>query len=152
MLIVETLHGLVCANAGIDASNVQGVNTITILPVDPVLSAERLLEGFETRVKGPVGVLITDSFNRPWRDGTTNIAIATAGLIPLSDLRGTKDDYGRELLATRISVADELAGAAQLVMGEAQGIPAAIIKGTGMASGARGTLTPYRSREQDLFQ
>jgi len=152
VLIVETLHGFVCANAGIDASNVPGENTVAILPVDPVLSAECLLKGFETRVKGPVGVLITDSFNRPWRDGATNIAIATAGLIPLSDLRGTKDDYGRELLATLISVADELAGAAQLVMGEVQGVPAAIIKGTGMASGARGKLTPSRSRERDLFQ
>jgi coenzyme F420-0:L-glutamate ligase/coenzyme F420-1:gamma-L-glutamate ligase len=123
LVIAETRHGFVCASAGVDASNAPGADTVVLLPVDPDASARALRERLE------VAVIVSDSFGRPFRHGTTDVAIGVAGLAPLRDLRGTRDRSGYELKTTQIAVADEIAGAAELVMGKAEGIPAAIVRG-----------------------
>ncbi len=128
LLITETAHGFVCANAGIDLSNVAD-GTAALLPVDPDRSARRLREGLEHRYGVSVGVIVSDTFGRPWRLGLTDVAIGVAGVAAVVDLRGTTDASGRPLEVTEICVADELASAAELVMGKAAGIPAAVVRG-----------------------
>ena len=128
LLITETAHGFICANAGIDLSNV-AAGTAALLPIDPDRSARRLRADLRRALDVDVGVVISDTFGRTWRNGVTDVAIGCAGIIPVIDLRGTADAAGRELQATEICVADELAGAAELVMGKASGIPAAIVRG-----------------------
>ena len=123
LVIAETRHGFVCASAGVDASNAPGADTVVLLPLDPDASARALHERLG------VAVVVSDSFGRPFRHGTTDVAIGVAGLPPLRDLRGTRDRSGYELKTTQIAVADEIAGAAELVMGKADGIPAAIVRG-----------------------
>jgi coenzyme F420-0:L-glutamate ligase/coenzyme F420-1:gamma-L-glutamate ligase len=123
LVIAETRHGFVCASAGVDHSNAAGPGTLVLLPLDPDASARRLSEALG------VAVIVSDSFGRPFRRGTTDIAIGVAGLAPLLDLRGTLDAAGYELRTTTIAVADEIAGAAELVMGKTRGIPAAIVRG-----------------------
>lgn len=128
LLITETRHGFICANAGIDLSNV-AEGTAALLPVDSDLSARRIREGLLGRFGKNVGVIVSDTFGRPWRQGVTDIAIGVAGIAAVVDLRGTVDGNGRVLEVTEICVADELASAAELVMGKASGIPAAIVRG-----------------------
>ena len=123
LVIAETRHGFVCASAGVDASNTPGPGTVVLLPLDP----DRSARGLSDRLG--VGVIVSDSFGRAWRHGTTDVAIGVAGLPPLLDLRGAVDRVGYELRSTRIAVADEIAGAAELVMGKTAGIPAAIVRG-----------------------
>ena len=129
LLITETRHGFVCASAGVDASNAKGPGTVILLPVDPDASAQDLRAGIRERTGVEVGVIVSDSFGRAWRQGTTDVALGVAGLEPLQDLRGRRDSMGYELHTTQIAVADEIAGAAELVMGKTDGIPAAIVRG-----------------------
>jgi len=152
VLIVETHHGLICANAGVDASNVLGDGVVTLLPRNPDSSARSIRLALEGEAGAPLGVVITDSFNRPWRLGSTNVAIGVSGLAPLRDERGAPDDQGRTLHTTVVSLADGLAAAAQLVMGERGRTPAAIVRGVPFepAEVASGAL--MRARERDLFQ
>jgi coenzyme F420-0:L-glutamate ligase/coenzyme F420-1:gamma-L-glutamate ligase len=128
LLITETPHGFICANAGVDLSNVDA-GTAALLPVDPDLSARRIREALEHRHGVTVGVIISDTFGRTWRRGVTDVAIGIAGVAGVVDLRGTADATGRVLEATEVCVADELAGAAELVMGKDRNIPAAVIRG-----------------------
>jgi len=128
-LITETKHGFVCANAGVDKSNIRGEHMVATLPDDPDLSARKIKDGINELRGVNVAVVITDTFGRPLRRGVTNIAIGVAGLPPILDLRGTADMYGYELRVTQIAVADELAGSAELVMGKTRRIPAVIIRG-----------------------
>jgi coenzyme F420-0:L-glutamate ligase / coenzyme F420-1:gamma-L-glutamate ligase len=145
LVIAETRHGFVCASAGVDHSNAAGVGTLVLLPIDPDASARRLSEALG------VAVIVSDSFGRPFRQGTTDVAIGVAGLAPLLDLRGTRDAAGYELRTTTIAVADEIAGAAELVMGKARGVPAAIVRGLEVSGDgtARELVMPA---ERDLFQ
>ncbi len=128
VIISETRHGLVCANAGVDASNVAG-ETVCLLPHDPDASAARIRAGLKERTGADVAVVISDSFGRPWRNGIINIAIGVAGMQPLTDYRGQTDPYGNDLRVTVLCVADELAGAAELVMGKVDAVPVAVIRG-----------------------
>lgn len=151
VLIVESLGGQVCANAGIDASNVPGDGFVTLLPADANASAGRIRRGLEAVAGAPVGVIISDSFNRPWRPGSTNVAIGVSGLAPLADMRGTQDDHGRTLRATVVSLADGLAAAAQLAMGEAGGTPAAVVRGVSFGPSDEADARFIRARHRDLF-
>jgi coenzyme F420-0:L-glutamate ligase / coenzyme F420-1:gamma-L-glutamate ligase len=128
LLITETTHGFVCANAGIDLSNVED-GVAALLPLDPDRSARRLRADLRRALGVEAAVVISDTFGRTWREGVTDVAIGAAGLTPVLDLRGMPDAMGRTMLATQICVADELAGAADLVMGKAAGAPAAIVRG-----------------------
>jgi coenzyme F420-0:L-glutamate ligase / coenzyme F420-1:gamma-L-glutamate ligase len=129
LVIAETRHGFVCASAGVDASNAPGAGELVLLPLDPDASAARLRARLRDLTGRTVGVLVTDSFGRPWRQGTTDVAIGAAGIPVLLDLRGTRDAVGYELRSTQIAVADEIAGAAELVLGKARGVPVAIVRG-----------------------
>lgn len=128
VIIAETRHGFVCANAGVDASNV-ATGQVCLLPVDPDRSADAIRAELAERLGVEVGVIVTDSFGRPWRRGITDIAIGVAGLAPLIDYRGTHDAAGHELSVTVMAVADELAGAAELVMNKVDQVPVAVIRG-----------------------
>ncbi|HMV75756.1 MAG TPA: coenzyme F420-0:L-glutamate ligase, partial [Microthrixaceae bacterium] len=130
LIISETAHGFVCANAGIDLSNVER-GWAALLPEDPDRSARRIRDGIRGRTGTEVGVVVSDTFGRTWRRGVTDVAIGSAGLIPVLDLRGTADAYGRELQVTEVAVVDEIAGAADLVMGKSTGVPVAIVRGLG---------------------
>jgi coenzyme F420-0:L-glutamate ligase / coenzyme F420-1:gamma-L-glutamate ligase len=151
LVIAETRHGFVCASAGVDASNAPEAGTVVLLPEDPDASAVRLRERLRELTGAEVGVVVSDSFGRPWRQGTTDVAIGLAGVRPLVDLKGERDPAGYELHATLIAVADELAAAAQLVLGKTSAIPAAVIRGYQAAGEgtARDLLMPP---ERDLFR
>jgi len=153
LLITETTHGFVCANAGIDLSNVQD-GVAALLPLDPDRSARRLRADLRRALGVEVAVVISDTFGRTWREGVTDVAIGTAGLTPVLDLRGTPDAMGRTMLATQICVADELAGAADLVMGKATGAPAAIVRGCPEGWLGAGSVADsiVRRPEDDLFR
>jgi coenzyme F420-0:L-glutamate ligase/coenzyme F420-1:gamma-L-glutamate ligase len=151
LLIVETRHGFVCASAGVDRSNTPGDDWVVLLPFDPDASARNLREALGRRFGVEPAVIVTDSFGRAWRQGTTDVAIGVAGMAPLLDLRGQRDARGRELQGTVIAVADELAGAAELVMGKARQVPAALVRGYSVPAGegtARDLVMPV---ERDLF-
>jgi coenzyme F420-0:L-glutamate ligase/coenzyme F420-1:gamma-L-glutamate ligase len=151
LVIAQTRHGFVCANAGVDASNV-AEGFLTLLPEDPDASAGRLRDAASAAAGGPVGVVVTDTFGRPWRRGLVNVAIGCAGLPALVDLRGTKDHTGRMLEATVVALADEVAAASGLVMGKADRIPAAIVRGV-RAPGPTGVARDIvRPPEEDLFR
>jgi coenzyme F420-0:L-glutamate ligase/coenzyme F420-1:gamma-L-glutamate ligase len=128
LIISETSHGFICANAGIDLSNVDA-GTAALLPVDPDRSARRIRAGLRHMLGVDVGVIVSDTFGRTWRRGVTDVAIGCAGVAAVIDLKGTLDANGRELVATEVCLADELASAAELVMGKDRGIPAAIVRG-----------------------
>ena len=128
LLITETAHGFVCANAGIDLSNVAR-GRAALLPTDPDRSARRIRDGLRGRVGVEVGVVVSDTFGRPWRRGATDVAIGCAGVAAVVDLRGRPDALGRPLEVTEVAVADELASAAELVMGKAAGVPVAVVRG-----------------------
>jgi coenzyme F420-0:L-glutamate ligase/coenzyme F420-1:gamma-L-glutamate ligase len=149
IVIVETHHGFVCANAGIDASNVPP-DHVALLPVDPDASAARLRAGLAP--VADVGVIVSDTFGRPWRLGQTNVAIGVAGIAPLRDHRGEKDSFGLELTATIIAIADEIAGAAELVMGKSDGIPVAIVRGLEGVAGTGTARDLVRPAAEDLFR
>jgi coenzyme F420-0:L-glutamate ligase / coenzyme F420-1:gamma-L-glutamate ligase len=144
LVIAETRHGFVCASAGVDHSNAGAAGTLVLLPLDPDASARRLADRLG------VAVIISDSFGRPFRQGTTDVAVGVAGLAPLLDLRGVRDSAGYELRTTTIAVADEIAGAAELVMGKTRGIPAAIVRGLDLRGdgSARDLVMPA---DRDLF-
>ena len=149
--ITETHHGFVCANAGVDSSNITG-DRVVLLPEDPDASARRIRSRLTHLTGIDVAVVITDTFGRAWRIGQTDIAIGVAGMDPFVDYRGTTDAHGRELFATRICIADEIAGAAELVMGKAEGICAAIVRGLDIER-ARGAATAIvRPPSEDLFR
>ena len=151
MWISETRHGFVCANAGVDASNVPGDNLV-LLPLDPDLSARGLRARISHLTGADVAVIVSDTFGRAWRMGQTNVAIGVAGMDPFVDYRGETDAFGRELGATNICIADEIAGAAEIVMGKANGICAAIVRGAPIRN-ARGAATSIaRSPADDLFR
>ena len=151
LVIAETRHGFVCASAGVDASNAKGPGTLVLLPLDPDASARRLRDRLVELTGTEVAVVVSDSFGRAWRQGTTDVALGVAGIAALRDLRGTRDAAGYELRSTQIAVADEIAGAAELVMGKTDGIPAAIVRGVEAAGDGSGVdlLMP---RERDLFR
>lgn len=151
MVIAETRHGLVCANAGVDESNVDKGH-IVLLPVDPDASARRIRARIQHVAAVDVAVIVSDTFGRAWRLGQTDIAIGLAGLEPFIDYRGTRDSQGRELRATRIAVADEIAGAAELVMQKAAGICAAIVRGANLRAGRGEARELVRPPSEDLFR
>jgi coenzyme F420-0:L-glutamate ligase / coenzyme F420-1:gamma-L-glutamate ligase len=151
LVITETKHGFICASAGVDASNAPEPGTLVLLPEDPDASAAGIRERLRELTGLEVAVLITDSFGRPWRQGTIDVALGASGLEVMRDLRGTRDRIGYELHATMIAVGDEIASAAELVMGKVDGIPAAIVRGLEVAgeSSARELVIP---EERDLFR
>jgi coenzyme F420-0:L-glutamate ligase / coenzyme F420-1:gamma-L-glutamate ligase len=151
LVIAQTPHGFVCASAGVDASNAPEPDALVLLPVDPDASAARLRERLRGLTGRNVAVIVSDSFGRAWRQGTTDVAIGCSGLTPLVDLAGERDRVGYELHATVIAVADQLAGAAQLVMGKLDGIPVAVVRGLDVAGegSARDLVMPP---ERDLFR
>jgi len=128
LIISETAHGFVCANAGIDLSNIE-MGHAALLPIDSDRSARRIRDVVRARQSVEVGVIISDTFGRPWRRGVTDVAIGSAGIGPILDLRGTNDALGRELQVTEVAVVDEIAAAADLVMGKSTGYPAAVVRG-----------------------
>jgi coenzyme F420-0:L-glutamate ligase / coenzyme F420-1:gamma-L-glutamate ligase len=147
VIISETHHGFVCANAGVDQSNVEGEDFATVLPLDPGASAQRLLSG-----TGAGAVIITDTFGRPWREGLVDIAIGVAGLEALHDHRGQTDRLGRKLASTIIAVADQLAAAAGLLMRKAAGTPVVLIRGFEWQHAEGSARSLLRKPEQDLFR
>jgi len=151
ILIVETRHGFVCANAGVDASNVEP-GCVTLLPEDPDASARRLCAVLPRRLGCRIAVIVSDTFGRAWREGVTNVAIGVAGLRPLVDYRGTADSYGRPLTSTVIALADELAGAAEIVTGKSAGTPVAIARGAAEWVGEGNGRMLVRDASRDLFR
>jgi coenzyme F420-0:L-glutamate ligase / coenzyme F420-1:gamma-L-glutamate ligase len=151
LVIAETRHGFVCASAGVDTSNAKGPDTLVLLPVDPDASALRLRSRIRELTGFDVGLIVSDSFGRAWRRGTTDVALGVSGIVALLDLKGARDSTGYELHATEIAIADEIAGAAQLVMGKTDGIPAAIVRGLTAAGDGRGSDL-VMPRERDLFR
>jgi coenzyme F420-0:L-glutamate ligase/coenzyme F420-1:gamma-L-glutamate ligase len=151
LVIAETSHGFVCASAGVDASNAPAPGTLVLLPLDPDASAARIRARIREVAGSEVAVVVSDSFGRPFRQGTTDVAIGVAGLRPLLDLRGTRDAGGYELRTTQIAIADEIAGAAELVLGKARGVPAAMVRGLELSGegSARELVMPA---DRDLFR
>jgi coenzyme F420-0:L-glutamate ligase/coenzyme F420-1:gamma-L-glutamate ligase len=133
LVIAETHHGFVCASAGVDHSNAPEPGTLVLLPVDPDASARAFRDRVEELTGVAVGVVVTDSFGRPFRQGTTDVAIGVAGIEPMLDLRGTKDRIGYELRSSRVAIADEIAAAADLARGKAEGVPAVVVRGLHVA-------------------
>jgi len=152
VLIVETHHGFVCANAGVDHSNVTGEDAVTLLPRDPDLSARRIAAEIRKLTKKRIAVIISDTFGRPWRLGLTNVAIGAAGVPVLRDLRGTRDRHSKPLQATILAVADELAAAAGLVMGKSEGVPAVVIRGYRYRPTDERATGIIRPAAEDLFR
>jgi coenzyme F420-0:L-glutamate ligase/coenzyme F420-1:gamma-L-glutamate ligase len=151
LVIAETEHGFVCASAGVDRSNTPGDGWVVLLPRDPDASAARIRDALAERFGITPAVIVSDSFGRAWRQGTTDVAIGVAGMRPLLDLRGTRDERGRELESTVIAVADELAGAAGLVLGKASGTPAALVRGYRVPEGDGSARELVMPPERDLF-
>ena len=153
LVIAETEHGFVCANAGVDLSNVEA-GQAALLPVDPDRSARRIRDALRHRFSVDVAVVVSDTFGRPWRRGVTDVAIGCAGLRPVVDLRGTTDALGRELQVTEVAVVDEIAAAAELVMGKAAGVPVAVVRGIDPAWFGDGSVVDdvVRSPDEDLFR
>jgi len=153
LVIAETEHGFVCANAGVDLSNVEA-GQAALLPVDSDRSARRIRDALRHRFSVDVAVVVSDTFGRPWRRGVTDVAIGCAGLRPVVDLRGTTDALGRELQVTEVAVVDEIAAAAELVMGKAAGVPVAVVRGIDPAWFGDGSVVDdvVRSPDEDLFR
>jgi coenzyme F420-0:L-glutamate ligase / coenzyme F420-1:gamma-L-glutamate ligase len=151
LVIAETSHGFVCASAGVDRSNAPGDGWVVLLPEDPDASARRLRDALGHRFTTSPAVVVSDSFGRAWRRGTTDVAIGVAGMEPLLDLRGTADRRGYLLQTTLVAVADQLASAAGLVMGKATGIPAALVRGAAVPAGEGSARDLVMPPELDLF-
>lgn len=153
ILITETRHGFVCANSGVDQSNVQGKSHVIVLPIDPDKSASRIRRGIRKICNRDVAVVITDTFGRPFRNGQTNVAIGVAGIAPIKSYVGSSDMYGRELRVTEIAIADEIASAAELVMGKSDRVPVALLRGYKFEPAPRSSIRALlRSKEKDLFR
>jgi coenzyme F420-0:L-glutamate ligase/coenzyme F420-1:gamma-L-glutamate ligase len=151
ILIAETRHGFVCANAGVDASNV-APGFVTVLPQDPDASAQRLRTVLTLACGSRVGVIVSDTFGRAWREGVVNVALGVAGLQPLIDYRGGEDSYGRPLTSTVIALADELASAAEIVTRKTAGTPVAIVRGAAEWAGEGNGRALVREASRDLFR
>jgi coenzyme F420-0:L-glutamate ligase/coenzyme F420-1:gamma-L-glutamate ligase len=151
LIISRTRHGFVCANAGVDVSNVGGGDVASLLPDDPDDSARRIRDGLQRRLGAAPAIVISDSFGRPWRNGIVNVAVGAAGLEALLDLRGTPDAAGREMSATVIAVADELASAADLVGGKVEQRPVVVVRGYDWRPSEAGAAVLVMDRERDLF-
>jgi coenzyme F420-0:L-glutamate ligase/coenzyme F420-1:gamma-L-glutamate ligase len=166
ILIAETQHGFICANAGVDGSNVDR-GFVTVLPLDPDQSAAAIRVRIASTVRpaphtagasigatdqANIGVIVSDTFGRPWREGALNVALGVAGVRPLLDYRGCRDPYGRELTSTVIAIADELAAAAELVMRKTAGLPVAIVRGAGEWLGDGSGAELLRAAPHDLFR
>jgi coenzyme F420-0:L-glutamate ligase / coenzyme F420-1:gamma-L-glutamate ligase len=151
VLISETHQGFVCANAGVDASNVPK-GWVTLLPRDPDASASRLSEGLSQAFGTPVSVIVADTFGRPWREGVVNVALGVAGLQPLIDYRGWADHYGRRLESTVVGLADEIASAAEIVMRKIARIPVAVVRGAAEWAGPGSGRMFLRDGSRDLFR
>lgn len=152
VLIAETKHGFVCANAGVDHSNVPGEDMVTLLPRDPDGSAERLAGELSRKSGKRIAVIVSDTFGRPWRLGLTNVAIGASGLPVLMDLRGTHDREGKALTATVLAIADELAAAAGLLMGKSEGTPVVIVRGYRYRAASEKAASIIRPAAEDLFR
>ena len=151
-LIVETKHGFVCANAGVDRSNVEDQDSLTLLPADPDRSARNIREGIRELTGADLGVIISDTFGRAWRIGQVNVAIGLDGMSPVLDYRGQKDMFGYVLNVTQMAVADELASAAELVMRKSDGVPVVIIKGFDYSPTKGSAKDLVRPEDEDLFR
>lgn len=153
VLIAETHHGLVCANAGIDSSNVHGKTMVALLPEDPDRSARDIRDDIERHEHGArVGVIVSDTFGRAWREGHVDFAIGVAGVEPIKDYIGTIDAAGKEIKVTRIAAADELAAAAELAGGKSDNIPVAVVRGYPFDASEAGSAPLLRERSRDLFR
>jgi coenzyme F420-0:L-glutamate ligase / coenzyme F420-1:gamma-L-glutamate ligase len=152
IVISETRHGFVCANAGVDASNVPAHDTVCLLPVDPDASAARLRDALAGDPGVEVAVVISDSFGRAWRHGITDVAIGVAGMNPVADYRGRRDPYGYPMEASVLAVADELAAAAELVMGKIDGIPLAIVRGYSYSPASGSVRELLMPSDRDMFR
>ncbi len=152
LLVCETHHGLVCADAGVDESNVPGPSVVSLLPKDPDASARRLREALERRFNVPLAVVISDTFGRPWRKGITNVAIGVSGIQSMRDYKGDKDPSGYVLKGTVIAVADELAATAELVMGKLDGVPVAVVRGYAYKRAEGDAREMVWEPEHDLFR
>ena len=152
ILIAETRHGFICANAGVDRSNLPDQDAAALLPLDPDGSAKAIRDRILALCGIEVAALISDTFGRPWREGLTNVCIGVSGLIPMRDYSNVGDDFGRRLKATIIGVADELAAGAELVMGKTERIPAVLIRGYQYEKGEGRTSMLLRPPEKDLFR
>ncbi|MDQ4149624.1 MAG: coenzyme F420-0:L-glutamate ligase [Actinomycetota bacterium] len=150
LIIAQTKHGFICANAGVDSSNVEP-GFVTLLPLDPDKSARRIRSQLRRSSGADVAVIITDTFGRPWRIGQVNVAIGVAGMLPLRNYRNAEDSFGQMLLVTNIAVADEIAGAAELVMGKSEGIPVAVVRGAKVPRGRGNARQLLRPSQEDLF-
>jgi coenzyme F420-0:L-glutamate ligase/coenzyme F420-1:gamma-L-glutamate ligase len=148
--ITKTRHGFVCASAGIDASNVEP-GTVTLLPRDPDRSARSIRSRLNLLAEADVAVVICDTFGRAWRNGQINVAIGVAGMLPTVNYRDTTDSFGTVLKVTNIAIADELAGAAEMVMGKADGVPVAVIRGAPIRRGRGDARALIRPAAEDLF-
>ena len=153
LVISETTHGFVCANAGVDLSNV-AEGTAALLPVAPDRSARRIRDALRHQIGVEVAVVVSDTFGRPWRRGVTDVAIGCSGLRPVIDLRGTTDALGRELQVTEVAIVDELAAAAELVMGKAENVPVAVVRGVDPSWFGEGGVVDdvVRDPSEDLFR
>jgi len=151
VLITQTRHGYVCANSGVDHSNIPGSDVVTLLPDDPDASAERIGKGLGTISGATVGVIVSDTFGRPWRLGIVNVALGVYGVPALLDFRGLMDDAGKELHATVLAVADELAAASGLVMGKTRRMPVVVVRGVELQGNGSGQDL-IRPAAEDLFR
>ena len=152
VIISETHHGFICANAGVDASNVPGNETVCLLPLDPDASAAKLRKALSEKAGVEIAVIISDSFGRPWRQGITDIAIGAAGLNPLADYRGQTDPHGNPLEASVLAIADELAAAAELVMGKTDAVPVATVRNYAYEAGTGSAQDLLMEPGRDLFR
>ncbi len=152
IIIAQTKHGFILANAGVDSSNAGGKEMMVVLPEDPDTSAELLRHAIETTIGKRIAVIISDTFGRPWRVGHVNMAIGIAGIEPFIDYRGHKDNDGREMKATRIAVADELCSAAELVSGKTKRYPVVIVRNFQFTSGNGSAKQLVRDEEHDIFK
>jgi coenzyme F420-0:L-glutamate ligase/coenzyme F420-1:gamma-L-glutamate ligase len=152
ILISETHHGFVCANAGVDESNIGEDGTLALLPVDPDASAQRIREAIRARFGVEAGVIVSDTFGRPWRAGVVDVALGVAGFEPIDDWRGRKDAYGHDLRVTQVCVADEIASAAELAGGKIAGIPVCVVRGVRPPQGEGNAKAMARVAAEDLFR
>lgn len=151
LVITETHHGFICANAGVDRSNMPR-GFLALLPRDPDRSAQRLRTKIRRAAGAEIAVVITDTFGRPWRKGLTDVAIGVAGMPALVDYRGTTDTFGRALTVTEVALVDEVAAAADLVMGKAKGVPLAVVRGLEYPAGEGRATDLVRSADEDMFR
>jgi coenzyme F420-0:L-glutamate ligase/coenzyme F420-1:gamma-L-glutamate ligase len=152
VMICETKHGFICANAGVDSSNMEKLGTVALLPVDSDASARRIRDAIKNTATVDVAVVITDTFGRPWREGHVNFAIGVAGMLPLHDYTGEHDPAGYELRVTSMAIADELAAAAELAHGKLDRVPVAIVRGYDYPRGDGSSRGLLRDAEKDLFR